>query len=680
MATPSLRSTLLLFLSPLLLSAIASAATVTYDFDIGWVTASPDGAYNRPTIGINGKWPCPAIHAAVGDRVIVNVVNSLGNESTSLHFHGLYMNGTAHMDGPVGVTQCAIMPGSSFTYDFTIDQPGTYWYHSHSKGQYPDGLRGPLIVTDPAAPFAYDDEVVLTLSDWYHGQMAELIPQFMSKTNPTGAEPVPDSALMNDVSKGLQVPVQPSRTYLFRVVNMGAFASQYVWFEGHDELEIVELDGVYTVPHKAAMIYLSAGQRCSFLLRTRAEATDNFAIVGSMDTTLFDSMPEGLQYNVTGHLVYAASQPLPPATPIAAFTPVDDTTLTPYDGMPLLPAPTRPEHTIHLTVKMDNLGDGRNYAFFNNITYAPPRVPTLYTLLSAPASLARDPRIYGQHTNPFVLEQGQVVQIVLKNDDDGRHPFHLHGHSFQVLYRSKEDEDEEDDGAGAGASVMKESDYPPVPMRRDTVVVWGGGEVVLRFRADNPGIWLFHCHIEWHVDSGLIATLVESPLELRSQLGGNSKTNTHTRNKIPLDHYAACAASRTPAEGNAAGNSDDFLDLRGENAPPRPLPEGFTAKGYVALLVSTLSGLVGLFTIAWYGLAPVVESPSRDDEGRAGGSGGGGDAAGRASEDSVASMDTVEAEAEAEQQPLLQSSEDGNGSGGGVRRISRAAGGGAGGD
>jgi iron transport multicopper oxidase len=109
------------FLLPLsLLLSIATGATVTYDFDIGWTYANPDGQQTRPVIGINGQWPLPPIVVTKGDQVIVNAKNSLGNESTSLHFHGLYMNGTTHMDGPVAVTQCGIPPGSSFTYNFTV--------------------------------------------------------------------------------------------------------------------------------------------------------------------------------------------------------------------------------------------------------------------------------------------------------------------------------------------------------------------------------------------------------------------------------------------------------------------------------------------------------------------------------------------------------------------------------
>lgn len=106
----------------LVFSAIAEAAngTVTYDFNIGWVTSNPDGAFERTTIGINGAWPLPVMRATVGDQVIVNVNNQLGNQTTTLHFHGLFMNGSTHMDGPAQVSQCGIPPGSSFTYNFTV--------------------------------------------------------------------------------------------------------------------------------------------------------------------------------------------------------------------------------------------------------------------------------------------------------------------------------------------------------------------------------------------------------------------------------------------------------------------------------------------------------------------------------------------------------------------------------
>jgi iron transport multicopper oxidase len=114
------------------------------------------------------------------------------------------------------------------------------------------------------------------------------------------------------------------------------------------------------------------------------------------------------------------------------------------------------------------------------------------------------------------------------------------------------------------------------------------GYIVLRFRADNPGVWLFHCHIEWHVDQGLIATMIEAPLDIQKSL------------TLPQDHIDACSAGNVPHAGNAAGNTINYLDLTGQNAAPGPLPNGFTPRGIVALTFSCISALIGLAVISWF--------------------------------------------------------------------------------
>ncbi|KAK3117828.1 hypothetical protein LTR53_000377 [Teratosphaeriaceae sp. CCFEE 6253] len=349
----------------------ASAGTVTFDWNIDWVRANPDGMAERPVIGINGQWPLPLLNITKGDRVIVNMNNKLGNETTSMHFHGMFQNGTSDMDGPVGVTQCDVPAGSSFKLNFTvgqaagrtgsiadvqqIDQPGTYWYHSHTRGQYPDGLRGQLVVHDPENPYRgqFDAEIPLTLSDWYHDEMPGLLASFINFKNPTGAEPVPNSALMND-TQNLTVAVEPGKTYFFRLTNIGAFAGQYFWIEGHI-MRIIEVDGVYTEPAEADMIYLTAAQRYGFLVTMKDDDAANFPMMGSMDTDLFDSLPAGLNTNVTGWLVYDDSAAKPAATLIDEFTPFDDFTLQPQDGMALL---GDADLTVTLDLAMDNLGDG----------------------------------------------------------------------------------------------------------------------------------------------------------------------------------------------------------------------------------------------------------------------------------------------------------------------------------
>ena len=109
----------------LLFTIVSKAATVTYDFNITWVRANPDGLFERPTIGINNQWPLPVMTATKGDQVIVNVNNQLGNQSTTLHFHGIFQNGTAEMDGPAHASQCPIPAGSQFTYNFTVRRVGS---------------------------------------------------------------------------------------------------------------------------------------------------------------------------------------------------------------------------------------------------------------------------------------------------------------------------------------------------------------------------------------------------------------------------------------------------------------------------------------------------------------------------------------------------------------------------
>ena len=104
---------------------------------------------------------------------------------------------------------------------------------------------------------------------------------FISVTNPTGAEPVPDSALMNDTTNAKTL-VEPGKTYMFRIINIGAFAGQYFWFEGHT-MRIVEVDGVYTEAAEADMIYITAAQRYSVLVTMKNDTSSNYAYVGSMD-------------------------------------------------------------------------------------------------------------------------------------------------------------------------------------------------------------------------------------------------------------------------------------------------------------------------------------------------------------------------------------------------------------
>lgn len=583
-----------------LASATALAKDVSYNFTVGWVTANPDGMADRQVIGINGQWPLPTIEANEGDHVTVTLYNDLKSYNASIHFHGLFMNGTNAMDGPVPVTQCPVAPGSTFVYEFDAQQVGTYWYHSHIEGQYPDGYRGPLIIraaegeptnsiqsiegVNMTLPYEWDDEITITLSDWYHELIPTIEPTFLSLYNPTGAEPIPDAFLFNDGQLS-KVPVEPGTKYLVRIINLGAFVGQYFYIEDHD-FQVVEVDGVYTEPANASTIYISAAQRYAILLETKNSTDRNYGIVTIADSSLLDTIPSDLELNQTNWLQYNSS---------ASFDEVeievdssddleffDDTELVPADGMDLLP---EPDMRIEVNVIMNNLLNGYNYAFFNNISYTAPKVPTLYTVMSA-GNLSTDSTVYGEYTHPYVLNAGDVVEVVLNNQDSGKHPFHLHGHTFQAIWRSQAYDDDNMVSFEQETNVT----YPDKPMRRDTLVVNPNGNFVIRFRADNPGVWFFHCHIEWHILQGLAMTFVEAPLELQKQT-------------IPQGHIDACKAVGMSYEGNAAANTENLLDLTGQNTQVDWLPAGFTARGIVALVFSCVAAFLGMASIVWYGLS-----------------------------------------------------------------------------
>ncbi|KAG0683460.1 ferroxidase fet3 [Pichia californica] len=574
----------------LYLSMIGKTIALTHEFyyKTEYILANPDGVFERQVISFNGTWPLPIIEVNKGDRVIFHLINGLNDSSTSLHFHGMFMNGTNNMDGPVGVTQCPINPGDSMVYDFIVNQAGTYWYHSHSGSQYSDGFRGLFVIHDDEEEtnYTFDKELIWSVSDWYHLSSSELVKKQLTRYNPTGGEPIPQNALFND-ARNVTINIDYDTTYLIRIANIGIMVSHFISFPGY-EFEIIEVDGVYTKPAKTEMVYLTVGQRVSILLKTKPqnEVNENIMIINSLHSAMLDSLPEDLELNSINYLVYDEKLPNPKVPEGIddqdSFKPLDDTTLIPFNPVPILPDA---DHKIELLLHMENLGDGINYAFFNNHTYVAPKIPTLLTVLSAPKDLINDARIYGSNTNTFILNKDDIVEIIINNEDDNLHPMHMHGHQFQVIARSDEFED----------PVHYDPDnqkFPEFPIIRDTVYVAGNGYVVLRIVANNPGVWFLHCHLDFHLEQGLAITLVEAP--------------DHIDITLPDEQIRICHAGNIPTIGNAAGNSHNFLDLQHERVQPQPLPEGFTLIGYAALLICTLVALYGLWSIYTFGMNDVL--------------------------------------------------------------------------
>jgi iron transport multicopper oxidase len=537
------------------LASLASAKLVELHWTVDWVTAAPAGV-SRAVIGINGQWPCPTITADKGDQIKVVLTNNLGNQTTGLHFHGINQVSTNYMDGPSFATQCPLAPGLTMTYAFTADEAGTYWYHSHNMGQYPDGLRGPLIVHDPADPYKgkYDEEYIVTISDWYNSESIPLVQAMFDPGNTHFLPPFPDTIVVND-GQSTDYPFVKGKTYRIRIISFAAFASAMIQFDSHT-MQTIMTDASYVQQESSYQLRVAPAQRYDVLISAIDRDRRNYPFLVSLDinrdwTNEASQPPIAWPHNYTGYLVMDAAGPKPTYA-VNKWGPDDDSKFGSFNLAPILPTANK---IIQLDFEFcfDKFGIPR--ACFNGAPYIIQKVPTLYTAASV-GDDNTNPAVYGP-VHPFVISSGDIVDIVVNNKDAAVHPFHLHGHQFQVVKRPAS-------GTGVWPGV-KRANLNPTPPSRDTVAVMANSYAVLRFKANNPGVFLFHCHIEWHVEMGLTVTIIEAP-ELLKNI------------PIPADHIASCNALGIPTTGNAGGNTQNHTDSSNYNLDP---PQTYIGATYV---------------------------------------------------------------------------------------------------
>ncbi|KAG2146288.1 Fet3 protein [Suillus clintonianus] len=584
---------------------------ITYVLD-----ANPDGLFERRVVGVNGSWPPPPIEVSATDSLLVHATNSI-DKPVTLHHHGMFFNSTSWMDGAMGVSQCGIPPGQTFDYVVPINssgQVGTYWAHGHANGIYVDGLRAPLLLHSPNETYAghYDAEFTVVLGDWYHKEHPVLLKSFLSIANPGGAEPVPDSAIiyfsqngsylppntgsnlspvtsMVGFNENATLPFEPGKTYRLRIINMGALAGFFFWIDGH-EMRIIEADGTDTQEQLVDILSVSVAQRYSVLVTARNDTSSNWAIHANMDTTMFDKVPSGLNPNTTSTITYSASSNLTNLSPVSSYTMVNDSALVPALVSPAL----SPTNTFELEFNFDTMNDGTNHGYFNNLVYNPPLVPAIMSALSLGEN-ATSLTAYGPYS--FVVNYGDVVDLVVKNADTGQHPFHLHGYKVQIVNRAT---DYTSDDPSLNPPLVEGQANP---MRRDTVTITGGGSVTLRFVADNPGAWLFHCHVEWHLESGLAAQFITAPLLAQER----------AQDRVPSFMYDQCAALGVLSSGNAAGHASP-TDLSGLPLGPWVQKLGWLPKGIWAMAGCVLTAIIGIVTVMWYAMGGYITEEEMEEE------------------------------------------------------------------
>ncbi|KAH6671900.1 multicopper oxidase-domain-containing protein [Halenospora varia] len=174
-----------------------------------------------------------------------------------------------------------------------------------------------------------------------------------------------------------------------------------------------------------------------------------------------------------------------------------------------------------------------------------------------------DPIVCGpiEAINEFVVKpkdnQAILDPVAQKVNNFGpmAHPFHIHGQIAQVVTQGTP--------GTLGHQTPFNGVYEQTPMRRDVLMVNANSYTIIRFKTGNPGIWLLHCHIEWHIEAGLVMTFVEDPVQ------------TQTLNLLgSQDNYDICAKINMPYQGNAAGNTRDWFSMAGLATKPDKNPWG----------------------------------------------------------------------------------------------------------
>ena len=610
----------LVALAVVCLCACVHAANVTVDWTVGWVNdVNPDGLFTRRAVGINGQFPPPIMNVNSDDAVTIHFHNGFGDgRGSSLHSHGLFFNRTVWYDGAASLTQCPVPDGQSFTQEILnspqspVDrqkQWGTYWIHGHYGGQYVDGSRLPNIIHNAAGEVhKYDDDYTVVLADWYHREHDDLlVNEFMNPKNPGGVEPVPDAALMYiahtpmngaasylpGFNENATLPVEPGKTYRIRLINMSALSMFHFWIEGHD-MRVIEADGEDMQELPVDSISLSAAQRYSVLVTARNDTANNWLMHANMDPDMFDNVPDTLQMNVTSTVSYREGAPMGAGkAELETYEMFDDTKLVPFVPMEM----SMPDMSHDLNVFFTTYSDGKNYASFNNVTFVAPITPSILTIKSEPVSLLSDARVYGPSSGALVLPHMKMIEFNVYNWDAGNHPFHMHGHKFQVVHKSMD-----------VTSNDPEINPPFVegenknPLRRDTVMIPGGGSAKIRFFVDNPGAWFFHCHVDWHLTSGLGLIAIAAPEVMAKEM------------TVPSTVYEHCQMQGISTTGNAGGIANSTTNFGALPAPPKLLVTGWTDTMIGTFVACIISAIIGLVTICWYGFSTAGEEEDEDED------------------------------------------------------------------
>ncbi|AXX61249.1 multicopper oxidase family protein [Vibrio vulnificus] len=417
-----------------------------YEMTAEPATAEVVPGFATDVLAFNGAIPAPTIRCRQGEEVIIHFTNKL-NEPTTIHWHGLRV--PIEMDGVPFLSQKPVMPGESFTYRFTPPDAGTFWYHPHmnSVKQLGMGLVG-LIIVDEAEPVSFDEDHALMLKHWHLNEKGEwkslLVPRLSARMGTPG-----EWGTVNGVHEPIY-PLKANAMTRLRIANVDNTITYPIAIEGVDAW-VIAIDGnPIKTPYKLSEHKIGPGMRVDL----------------------------GLIAPAVGERFYVRQMKGKFPFPLCAFESVESDLLN-QNILPTLPLNPIAPLDLDMAEQIDFVFEWEGAV--TPMDKSGQALPTFWLVNkrawegmsqdSIPAPLA-------------TLERGRTYIFNLKNVTQYHHPIHLHGHTFTVLELN-------------GQTLAE-------PFHTDTVLLGKNGSAKAAFVADNPGRWMYHCHVIEHMKTGLM--------------------------------------------------------------------------------------------------------------------------------------------------------------------------------
>jgi len=495
----------------------------------------------RTAMTINGSLPGPLLRWREGDTVTLRVRNRLAAD-TSIHWHGILL--PANMDGVPGLSFHGIEPGGVYVYQFKVRQHGTYWYHSHSGLQEQAGVYGPLVIeAKEPEPFQYDRDYVVMLSDWTDEDPASLMKTLKKQSDYYNFHKRTVGDFINDVSeKGwgatvadrtmwAQMNMNPTdiadvsgATYTF-LLNGQAPDDNFTWlFRPGEKLRlrlingsamtyfdvripglkmtVVAADGLHVKPVSVDELRIAVAETYDVIVEPDAEAYTLFA--QAMDRSGYARGTLATRAGMSAAVPALDPRPLVSMDDMGMggmdhgsmdMSAMDHSTIGPMQAHPDSENnnPLVDMQAMITAPKLDDPGLGLRNNGRRVLTYAdlrstfedpdgrdPSRTIELHLTGHMEKFAWSFNGIKFSDAEPLRLKYGERIRLVLVNDTMMTHPIHLHG-----MWSDLEDEN-------GNFQVRKHTiDMPP------------GSRRSYRVTADALGRWAYHCHLLYHMETGM---------------------------------------------------------------------------------------------------------------------------------------------------------------------------------